>query len=228
MAEFDQFATDYRGQLRKGLDMTGESPDYFAARRVEVVASFCLREPRVVLDFGCGTGGSLALLRKQFPQARIMGFDPSQESLEMARRNPDLKGLELINSLEGLDRCVDLVFCNGVFHHIDPVQRGEALSGIRRAMSSNGRFAFWENNPWNPGTRLVMSRIPFDRDAKTLSVLNSRRLLRANGFRIIRTEHHFWFPKMLSMLRFLEPALIHVPLAGQYLVVCEKDDVATG
>ncbi len=226
MAEFDQFATDYRGELRKGLDLTGESPDYFAARRVEVVASLCQHAPRVVLDFGCGTGGSLALLRRRFPNAQIVGSDPSEESLEIARRNPDLQNIELMSSLTSLESRVDLVFCNGVFHHIDPAQRGDALREIRRVMSSTGRFAFWENNPWNPGTRLVMSRIPFDRDAKTLSVLNSRLLLRANGFRIVRTEHHFWFPKMLSMLRFLEPALIHLPLAGQYLVLCEREEAA--
>ena len=48
-------------------------------------------------------------------------------------------------------------------------RRRRARSGD--ALRPGGLFAFWENNPWNPGTRLVMSRIPFDRDAITLSAL---------------------------------------------------------
>ena len=44
-----------------------------------------------------------------------------------------------------------------------------ALRCIRRLLRPNGIFALWENNPWNPGTRLVMRRIPFDRDASLLT-----------------------------------------------------------
>src|SRR6059036_11455 len=45
-------------------------------------------------------------------------------------------------------------------------------------------ISFWENNPWNPGTRLVMSRIPFDRDAVPLSPPEVRRLVLTAGFRL--------------------------------------------
>jgi hypothetical protein len=68
-----------------------------------------------------------------------------------------------------------------------------------------GIFAFWENNPWNPGTRYVMSRIPFDRDAITVSAIEARGLLRAGGFEVIRTDFLFIFPKFLSWLLFMEP-----------------------
>ena len=64
---------------------------------------------------------------------------------------------------------IDLAFCNGVFHHIPPEQRARAIAYVYRCLRPGGLFALWENNPWNPGTRLVMSRIPFDRDALPLS-----------------------------------------------------------
>ena len=40
---------------------------------------------------------------------------------------------------------------------------------VRQGLRPGGVFALWENNPWNPGTRLVMRRIPFDRNAVLLS-----------------------------------------------------------
>jgi len=45
---------------------------------------------------------------------------------------------------------MDLAYCNGVFHHIAPDARPEALAMIRDALKPGGLFAFWENNAWNP------------------------------------------------------------------------------
>jgi len=64
---------------------------------------------------------------------------------------------------------VDLVICNGVFHHIPLQQRRDAVAFAFHSLRRGGVFAFWENNPWNPGTRLAMRRIPFDRDAIMIS-----------------------------------------------------------
>jgi len=59
------------------------------------------------------------------------------------------------------------------------------LKNILGALKPGGLFAFWENNPWNPGTRIVMSRIPFDRDAEIISPPAAKRLLRRAGFSIL-------------------------------------------
>jgi SAM-dependent methyltransferase len=117
---------------------------------------------------------------------------------------------------------IDLVFCNGVFHHIPLDQRGRAMRYIFDSLRPGGIFAFWENNPWNPGTRYVMSRIPFDRDAITLSPPAARRLARASGLEVMMTRFLFYFPKSLSWLRWMEPALATTPLGGQYVVLCGK------
>ena len=87
-----------------------------------------------------------------------------------------------------LDGSKDLAYSNGVFHHIPVGERAGAVTFVRRALRPGGLFALWENNPWNPGTRYVMSRIPFDRDAITLSMLEASRLLRAGGFEVLRTD----------------------------------------
>jgi SAM-dependent methyltransferase len=114
------------------------------------------------------------------------------------------------------------VYCNGVFHHIEPADRPCALASIHRALMPGGYFAFWENNPWNPGTRLVMHRIPFDRDAKTLSAPQARRLLHGAGFDVISTDFLFLFPRALATLRPLETRLTQLPAGAQYMVLCRK------
>ncbi len=115
-----------------------------------------------------------------------------------------------------------MVYCNGVFHHIPPAQRAQTVNYIWHSLRPGGLFALWENNPWNPGTRYVMSKIPFDHDAITLVPPEARDLLRQGGFEIIRTDFLFLFPKPLKSLRWIEPWLRAMPLGGQYQVLCRK------
>jgi SAM-dependent methyltransferase len=117
---------------------------------------------------------------------------------------------------------IDLAFSNGVFHHIRPADRPSTIDYIYRALRPGGIFALWENNPWNPGTRYVMSRIPFDRDTTPLSASETRGLLRAGGFEILRTDYLFVFPRFCSWFRALEPRLSGLPLGAQYQVLCRK------
>ncbi len=69
-----------------------------------------------------------------------------------------------------------------------------------------------------------MSRIPFDRDAITLLPGQSRRLLSTAGFRVLRTDFLFYFPKLLAGLRPVERYLSSIPLGAQYLVLCQKPE----
>jgi SAM-dependent methyltransferase len=117
---------------------------------------------------------------------------------------------------------LDLAFCNGVFHHIPLADRAHCVQYIKDSLRPGGLFALFENNPWNPGTRLVMSRIPFDKDAITLSPPTARQLLRASGFQILRTDSLFYFPRLLKFLRPAEKLLHKLPLGAQYLVVAQK------
>jgi hypothetical protein len=64
----------------------------------------------------------------------------------------------------------DLCYINGVFHHIHAGERQQTLLMIRELLTQGAHLALFENNPWNPGTRMVMRRIPVDRDAIPLSL----------------------------------------------------------
>jgi SAM-dependent methyltransferase len=119
----------------------------------------------------------------------------------------------------------DLAYCNGVFHHIAPGQRLEALALVHGALRAGGLFSFWENNPWSPATRYVMSRCAFDRDAILLSSPEARALLRRGGFQILRTDFRFIFPRALRALRPVEDAVYRLPLGAQYQVLCRAERV---
>jgi SAM-dependent methyltransferase len=117
---------------------------------------------------------------------------------------------------------MDLAYCNGVFHHIQPAQRPAALAMIHRALRAEGLFSFWENNPWSLATRYVMSRCEFDRDAIPLSPRQATALLRNGGFEILRTDFRFIFPRALRAFRKIEDWVYRAPLGTQYQVLCRK------
>ena len=224
--EFDQYAESYDAALEKGIAVSGESKDFFAAGRVHWLQR-CLRAldcaPTTLLDFGCGTGSASPWLIEAFGPSALLGVDLSGKSIDVARA---AHGAETV-SFQTLAAWkpggdVDLAFCNGVFHHIPLDQRAGAARSVFDALRPGGTFALWENNPWNPGTRYVMSRIPFDRDAIMLWPGETRRLLRDQGFDIVRTDFLFVFPGMLRALRGVEPLLSKLPLGAQYQVLARR------
>jgi SAM-dependent methyltransferase len=226
---FDQFAETYDRALAQGLSLSGENRDYFARARVQLLNQRLFGmafSATTVMDFGCGDGSSTSYLLELRGAKEIVGVDVSAASIQRAKERHPIEGLSF-RSLEENAKIdehgrFELVFCNGVFHHIPPNERIGVISLLLNALRPGGVLALWENNPWNPGTRLVMSRIPFDRDAITLSYWESKKLLTAGGFQIVLTDFAFYFPRFLSMLRFTEGLLRKVPLGAQYLVIGRK------
>ncbi len=226
-SDFDSYAGNYSTELNKWLAVTGESVDYYAEQRVLHLARRLKQldmTPTNILDFGCGTGTATPYFLRHLAVGSVLGIDVSEESLQTA----SLQFAGLPASFTNISRFeprgdVDLVFCNGVFQHIPPADRMDALRLIYRALRGRGLFAFWENNPWNPGTQWIMSRVPFDRDAIKISPLEARHLLRSTGFRILATDALFLFPRALRWFRPLENLFVKIPLGGQYLVLCLKD-----
>ena len=224
-AAFDEYEHAYDAALQRGLRLTGESKEYYAARRLRWLRQYLDRyhiRPRNVMDYGCGTGTGTALARSILDAGHVTGVDISAGLLAAARRTfGDGVSFRHLNELPEVAE-FDLAFTNGVFHHIAPADRSAAIAYIRRRLRPDGILALWENNPWNPGTRLVMKRIPFDREAQTLSPLEAARLVGRGAFKIRQTSFLFYFPRALAVLRPLERFLTRVPLGGQYCVIASR------
>jgi SAM-dependent methyltransferase len=228
--EFDVYAKRYEEALNEGLSLTGECADYYAELRVQAtkrLADKYRKGIERVLDFGCGTGSSIPYLNDAFKPLHTIGVVVSSDSLLEARGRVRLANasFHLVDE-KRLHEEIDLGFCNGVFHHIDPEFRGAALGYIFSALRPGGLFAFWENNPFNPGTLAVMARCPFDRTAKPINPLKAKRLLEIAGFQLLVVHSQFFFPRAFSVLRGLEPLLSWTMLGGQYLVLAQKPTLA--
>jgi SAM-dependent methyltransferase len=224
--EFDAYAANYDAALAQGLAVSGEDKMYFARGRLAWLAA-CLRalgeQPTTVMDYGCGIGSATPALFASLGVTSVLGTDISPQSLAVAQRAHGSEHARfLLFDHYQPDTSLDLVYCNGVFHHIPPQERTAAVAYVARALRPGGLWSFWENNPWNPGTRYVMHCISFDRDAIPLPPPEARRLLQAGGFEILRTDFLFIFPRMLKWLRGLEAQLAGWPFGAQYQVLCRK------
>lgn len=211
----------YDTDLHRGLALSGENKSFFAQGRIAWLArrlqQLNVPQPQTILDFGCGAGDTALLLCRQWPSSRVIGVDPSVSLLEEARKMAEGTCCQFLLPEEVAEKPLfDLVYCNGVFHHIPPKERLAALQWIRTRLQPGGFFSFWENNPWNPAARWVMRRIPFDRDAVLLSSIQARYLLHQAGYEFLCQDYLFIFPHILRWARPVEPWLCKLPLGTQY------------
>lgn len=223
---FDSYADKYDQALQQGIAISGESKDYFAAGRLKWLSSELAGRdfhPTRICDFGCGTGSATPHLLAEFPAAQVLGTDISTKSLEIAQSTHGSGQASFLplSDIAAAPEC-DLVFCNGVFHHIPPADRPAAMTTIHSLLRSGGYFAIFENNPYNPGTRLIMSRCPFDDDAILLTPRESAQLQRDASLEVILTRYLFIFPRFLRVFRPLETILSPLPLGAQYVVLGKK------
>lgn len=218
---FDQ-ADDYDAMLAEGLSLAGEDKSWFIDGRLRWLAEHLPETvaPRRILDFACGVGDTAAALASAFPGAEVVGFDLSAAAVDRARECHSGPGISFESGTELPAGPFDLCYVNGAFHHIPAAEQPRVLAGLRAALAPGGWLALFENNPWNPGARLVMRRIPFDRDAVMLSIPRTRRLVREAGFAEVRpATTGFWFPRALAVLRPTERLLSRLPGGAQYLVL---------
>lgn len=226
MTCFDSYAADYDAALNRGISVSGENKDYFAIGRIAWLGE-CLKRlniaVRQVLDFGCGTGTATPLFFEYLGAQSVIGVDLSESSLSVARQNYQHlpAKFELVDAYEPRGD-IDLAFCNGVFHHIPPSDRQASAKYVAKSLRSDGVFAMWENNPWSPAARYVMSRIPFDRDAVMVWPGAAKRLAGQAGLSVVRTDYAFVFPRSLRFLRVAEPSMRWLPLGAQYQVLSLK------
>lgn len=225
-SEFDAYAAEYDAILASALSISGEDKNYFASGRVVRLARCLARlqtAPRTALDFGCGIGSATPFLLNEFNLDALVGVDVSVQSLAIARDKHDDRRVRFVHLAEYRpEGRFDLVYCNGVFHHISASDHVAVMDTVYSSLRPGGLFGFWENNPWNPGTRYAMHRNPFDRHAVPLSPLTARHLLRECGFEMMRTDFLFFFPRFLKWFRCLEPSLACLPLGAQYQILCRK------
>lgn len=226
--EFDYLADRYEQNILPWMKITGESIEFYAQSRITWVANQIRKRgcnPLRIMDFGCGVGLATTFFLKEFgSDTQIIGVDVSRDSLKIARSKYTFGNVKFQSLDEYIpDQSEDLIYCNGVFHHIPIRERDKALQYVYDSLRPGGFFALWENNPWNPMTRYNMTHAEIDKNAIPLNPLESRRIVLSKGFRLLKTRFYFVFPAILKFFRPLEGLISPFPIGAQYVVFSQKD-----
>lgn len=174
------------------------------------------------MEYGCGAGANLGLLREAFPRAEVLGCDVSSESVRVAAsRHPDCRLFDLAAN-ETPGGPYDLIFISNVLHHVPPAERAAFMAEVARLLAPGGDLFIFEHNPTNPLTRRVVRDCPLDDDAILLHMEETTRLAANAGLRLMRKRYALFFPASLKALAGLERFLGRIPLGAQYFIQAGK------
>ncbi len=90
----------------------------------DLAAKIPLKNPKEVVDLGCGPGNSTAVLREHYRKAHILGTDLSADMIARAKKDhPDIDFAVADAAAWAPEKPVDLIFSNAVFqwlpdHHV--------------------------------------------------------------------------------------------------------------
>lgn len=226
--EFDHYSRSYDKLLSDPIRdrFAAADSDFFHIRKRDLIHSYFRQHGTNTsglsyLDVGCGQGKLISLLRGDF--TRAAGCDISQGMIG------DASGLEF--RLQK-DRCnipfktaeFDVVSAVCVYHHVPGADQIALTLEIARVLKPGGTFAVIEHNPYNPVTRLIVSRSPIDRNAQLLCPRQTRALLSDAGLIPVATSYFLFFPDRVynSGGAAVERWLSMLPFGGQYSIFCRK------
>jgi SAM-dependent methyltransferase len=224
-AEFDRYAANYDDLIRDPMRERFTKSDFFHRRKWIVIADFLKRhslDPARMkwLDVGCGKGELLGYGRPHF--AGVAGCDLSGE---MVRHTQGLE-VHLQTAPDRLpfdDEVFDLVTAVCVYHHVEEQHRVELTREIHRVLKPTGVFCMIEHNPYNPVTRLIVSRSPVDVDAHLLTQRQAGHYSREARLQPLESSYFLYLPENLyNKLPSCESLLRKFPLGGQYAHFARK------
>lgn len=129
------------------------------------------RRPRRVLDVGCGNGSLLRALRVSWPEAELLGCDPSRESIAQGYGG-DLKLWTGTAGNIPSDVSVDLVIAVNVIEHTtDPMA---FLTALRAVLEPDGLMVIICPDGGRPGLDVLFADHVFSFAPEHVGVLMSR------------------------------------------------------
>lgn len=90
--------------------------------------------PRSILDFGCGKGALLQMLREKYPHIHCLGYDPAVKIYDQL---PQQK--------------FDVVFSNDVLEHVEPLY----LDNVLQFIEQKSKKYVWLRIDTQPATKIL-------------------------------------------------------------------------
>ena len=126
---------------------------------LKMIARLELKQGMTVLDLGCGTGNLTKVLSERVgPEGRVVGVDPDNERLKIAREKYPASNIEYIEADDKTfpEGPYDLVFANAVMHWIR--DKETLFERVYKSLKTGGQFAFVTFDG-NPKVNKVVKRI---------------------------------------------------------------------
>jgi SAM-dependent methyltransferase len=226
-SRFDRYQDSYREAVNDSIGFSGADVDFLAKlKALDIVDTLDRRlggaaEARV-LDVGCGAGLTDVHLAGRVRE--LHGADVAEGLLEAAAaENPTVRYRPFDGTtLPYADGEFDAAFAICVLHHVEPESRSALVDEMSRVTRKGGLVAIYEHNPFNPLTRLAVSRCEFDEGVVLLRPGHTRRLLRAAKAPPVESRFITFFPWDSALLQSVERWLSRLPLGGQFVVVGQR------
>lgn len=220
---FDNLAEDYKATHDRALAIAGGDSDFFYRAKIKLIQENIRQKPNRILDYGGGTGRLSRLLLNAFPNSMIHLFDPSENSVEVAKMELGGTGRFTCSSNPEIDQGLfDLVTCAGVFHHIPRALWQKNMKRITKSMAKNGVIYVFEHNPICPHAQILLYMASLDRDANFLRSGTVTKLFRQSNLHPIKSQFISFFPSNWKIFHPLERYLGWNPLGAQHMSIARK------
>lgn len=130
-------------RTRPARDLLAAIPDFF--------------QPGIVYDLGCGPGNSTILLKKRWPEARVIGLDASENMLKQAKASyPDLEFIKGDIGCFNSSEKIDCLFANASLQWLDNHEK--LLPKLLKGINPGGVFAIqMPNNFLSPSHQVTVA-----------------------------------------------------------------------
>ncbi|MDJ0735570.1 MAG: class I SAM-dependent methyltransferase [Nostocaceae cyanobacterium] len=172
--------------------------------RQALIDTIKVKQPRRIIDLGCGTGSTTLLLKQAFPEAEVIGLDLSPYMLVRAFHKAKSADLDIIwrhGNAEhtGIpDASVDIVTASLLFHETPVTVSQAILREAFRLLVPGGQVLILDGNQKSLRQLQWLNDVfeePYIREYGETSVDAS---MGAAGFAGVRTEDVWWIHQLTS------------------------------
>lgn len=195
---------------------------------VRILKSYFSKKIKII-DIGCGDGKHTIELYKKFSPSLIVGVDPAQEAITLAKKriNQDKKIEFKVDNIYNLDKLFkknqfDIAIIRGVLHHLyEPEKAIKNLGKIFPAI------IIIEANGYNPLLKIIEKTSPYHLEHEEKSywppLLNS--WFKKEGYRVLTEKYYgivpYFCPEYVArFLKFIEPLFENLPYLNRLYCAC--------
>lgn len=126
----------------------GQSSFWYFVRgyqALELIHPYIQKPDGAILDFGCGHGCVVRMIKAQFPKARVVGQDVNQEWLDWCTENlgiETIKSAEHVSDVSVAPESYDFIWVGSVFTHIPEGSFRRLLAALIGGLKKGGSLVF--------------------------------------------------------------------------------------